>query len=385
MGRSQSIEADRFLENNSMRSKHRLFCILAAGALTLVLAGCSLAPQDDGEGIATLRLRVQSLEARLQALESKPNQVSEAVAKARAAVAFLWGSYTFIDSTGSPLRHVLDEAGEPISDAQGVPLVDVTGTGSVAVTQYSGTAFLVDGKGHLLTNRHVAEPWWEDESSAPLLAAGLRPVFIQLRAFFQERSDGVPIEVLQVDTELDVALVRTVGWIPGAKSLSVHPESVREGAPVFLVGYPTGLDAVVSRLEYKEQAELEKATGNNDYAKALILAQRKELRPSITGGFLWEVLPNTLVYDAHTIGGSSGGPVLDRQGQVIGINAAYLSGFRAINYGIPIRFGQELLQGRGQKAQGAIRETPELVGIGGKITKIPRNTAAVHDDAGRQK
>jgi serine protease Do len=351
-----------------MRLKYSLPYILVAGLTAPMLPGCSILPGWNGKETVALRLQVQNLEARLQALESKPDQVSEAVAKARAAVAFVWGSYTFIDSTGRPLRHVLDEAGEPISDGQGVPLVDVAGTGSVAVTRYSATAFLVDGKGHLLTNRHVAEPWWEDESSAPLLVAGFRPVFIQLRAFFQERSDGVPIEVLRLDAEQDLALVRTVGWIPIAQPLNVpdHPPEVREGQPVFLVGYPTGLDAVVARLEYKEQAELEKATGSSDYAKALLLAQRQQLRPSITGGFLWEVLPRTLVYDAHTTGGSSGGPLLDRQGRVLGVNAAHLSEFRAINYGIPIRFGQELLQGHGLEPSGPTRETPELVATAGR-------------------
>ena len=157
------------------------------------------------------------------------------------------------------------------------------------------------------------------ESSAPLLAAGLHPVFIRLRVFFQERSDGVPVEVLRVHPEQDLALMRTVGWVPAAQPLNVSdpPPEVREGQPVFLVGYPAGLNAVVARLEYREQAELEKATGSNDYAKALLLARRRQLRPSVTGGFLWEVLPDTLVYDAHTTGGGERRSAVGPKGKAV--------------------------------------------------------------------
>jgi S1-C subfamily serine protease len=343
--------------------KRNLLVILISGVITLALLGCSIRPGENSEQAGALRLQVQSLEARIRALENKQERVSVAVAKARGAVAFVWGTYTFADGAGRPLRHVLDEAGKPISNAKGVPLVDVNGTGAVVLTNYSGTAFLVDDKGHLLTNRHVAEPWWEGDGSAVLRAAGLRPVFIRLKVFFPERSLSVPIEVIRVDAELDVALARTVGWIPDVEPLSVHSDSkrVREGQPVFVVGYPTGLDAVLARLETKEQAELEKAAANDSYAKARLLSQRQQIRPSITGGFLWEVLPNTLVYDAHTTGGASGGPVLDSQGRVIGINTAYLSSFRGINYGVPIKVGQDLLRGRGRKVEGPTRETPNII------------------------
>jgi serine protease Do len=283
---------------------------------------------------------------------------------ARAAVAFVWGTYTFVDNTGRPLRHVLDENGEPIADAKGVPMVDTTGTGSVAVQNYTGTAFLVDREGRLLTNRHIAEPWWEDVMDAPLLSAGLRPVFTYLRAFFQGHPEAVPIEVLRVDPTLDIALVRTLGWTPTAEPLLNHPEPDRlgEGQPVILIGFPTGLDAVLSKLSVPEYAAMDRAGGANQFATAEFLARENRLSPTITGGFLWEIRPHVLVYDARTTGGGSGGPVLDRQGYVIGVNAAFLEEFEGGNYGVPIQAGQRLLAGGGQPATAARREQPTLSG-----------------------
>ncbi len=347
-----------------MCPKNGILCVLVYG-LMMAIAGCAAISRSADGDFDALRQRVLALEARLRALEAKPQQVSASVPIARAAVAFVWGSYTFVDAEGRPLRYVLNDVGEPIADAQGVPLVNLTGTGRVATTNYSGTAFLIDKEGHLLTNRHIAQPWWEDESGSPILAAGLRPSFIRLRAFFQERGDSIPIEVLRVDAEYDVALVRTVGWIPTAEPLIIHPqpESVREGQPVFLVGYPTGLDAAVARLDWSEQIELHKVTGTDLYAKAELLARTHRLLPTTTGGFLWEILPHTLVYDARTTGGASGGPLMDRQGRVIGINTAYLPEFEAANYGVPIKFGQALLAGGGLEPDSPTRETPGLVGV----------------------
>jgi hypothetical protein len=52
---------------------------------------------------------------------------------------------------------------------------------------------------------------------------------------------------------------------------------------------------VVGKLAYGEQAELERATGSNDCAKALVLAQRKELHPSIREDFSGMFCPIRLV------------------------------------------------------------------------------------------
>jgi len=337
---------------------------IALSALVLTLGACASAPSKGPGTVEALQTQVQTLEARLRTLEARREQVPVAVAKARAAVAFVWGTYTFVDDAGRPLRHVLDETGEPIADAKGVPMVDLTGTGAVAVQSYSGTAFLVDREGALLTNRHIAEPWWDREEAAPLLAAGLRPVFLRLRAFFPGRPDPVPLEVLRVDPSLDVALIRTVGWTPTADPLPIHPEPDRitEGQPVMLVGFPTGLDAVLSKLSDQEYAALERAGSADRYATVEHLARENRLSATITGGFVWEIRPHVLVYDARTSGGGSGGPVLDRQGQVIGVNAAYLEEFEGGNYGVPIQAGLRLLAGEGQPATTASREQPELFG-----------------------
>ena len=153
---------------------------IALSVLVLILGACASAPAINPGTVEALHARIEILETRLRTLEARREQVPIAVAKGRAAVAFVWGTYTFVDNTRSPLRHVLNENGEPIADAKGVPMVDLGGTGSVAVRNYMGTAFLVDREGSLLTNRHIAEPWWEDEEDAPLLASGLQPVFLRL-------------------------------------------------------------------------------------------------------------------------------------------------------------------------------------------------------------
>jgi S1-C subfamily serine protease len=44
-----------------------------------------------------------------------------------------------------------------------------------------------------------------------------------------------------------------------------------------------------------------------------------------------------LIYGAPTAHGGSGGPVFDSQGEVIGINAAYIDGFPGVSLGFSVR------------------------------------------------
>jgi serine protease Do len=328
----------------------------------VLLTGCLALPgslKNDAEG---LRRQVQDLSIRLQVVESQPEKIKGVIKQARAAVVYLWGTYTFVDSEGRPLRYVLNTEGKPVADPKGTPKVDITGTGPVAITNSCGTAFLVDKDGGMLTNRHVAEPWWEDEKDAPLLKAGLKPVFLRLRAFFQEKPEGVPIIIVRIHPEQDLAFLKTLGWNPQAAPLPLYPTAMvmEEGQPVLLMGFPTGLEAVLAKLDDSEYDAIQNESGLCTYETAERLSKEKKILPSTTGGFLWEVLPNSLVYDARTKEGGSGGPVLNYQGQVIGVNVAYLPGFSGGNFAIPIRFGLELMEGKGKAMADSNREDPRL-------------------------
>lgn len=347
-----------------MRSKFAVRLLFAMLTIT-ILAGCATFPGLRKDAPADLTQKVAHLEKRMEAVEARQRNMTDILARARGAVVYIWGTYTFVDKGGQPLRHVINDQGEPVADPQGLPLVDVTGTGPIAVSNYCGTAFLVGGQGEMLTNRHVAEPWWEDDKGAPLLAAGLKPVFLRLRAFFQERSTGVPIEVMRIDEKLDIAVVRTIDWTPVAQPLALHPDfrTVEEGQPIILIGYPTGLEAVLAKLDDAEQTAIKEKSGACSYRTAEKLSEQKRLRATITSGFLWEVLPHLLVYDARTIGGGSGGPLLDWSGTVIGVNAAYLEEFQGGNYGVPVDFGKRLLSGNGAKSHESRMESSKYLAI----------------------
>jgi len=328
--------------------------------LPALLSGCATV-SPPAASVQAIERRVQSLEERMARMEARQSQRSDALEKARGAVAYIWGTYTFVDADGRPLRHVLNEVGQPVADPQGEPLVDIRGTGPVAYAHYCGTAFLAGPRGELLTNRHVVQPWWLEKQDEALMQAGLKPVFLILRAFFQERNSSVPIEVLSFDEKADIALARTVDWVPEAAPLELFPAAaaIREAQPVFLLGYPTGLEAVLAKLDDRVKAELG-LEGPCSYYTAERLSARGYLKPTATSGFLWEVYPHALVYDARTVGGGSGGPVLDMSGRVLGVNAAYLEEFQGGNYGVPVARGRALLEGGGVRAEEARGEAREL-------------------------
>ena len=129
--------------------------------------------------------------------------------------------------------------------------------------------------------------------------------------------------VLVVDTEKDATL---------------------SGQPVILMGYATGLAAILARTDEDTAQKIIKDSGNDVSAVLKELAKRNLIRPLITQGHIGDILPDKIVFDAQTTSGGSGGPLFNREGKVVGVTVAILKGFGGSNFGIPVRFTLPLLR-----------------------------------------
>ncbi|MFE6284699.1 trypsin-like peptidase domain-containing protein [Streptomyces sp. NPDC057877] len=156
--------------------------------------------------------------------------------------------------------------------------------------QGTGTGFVLDGSGHILTNNHVVEPAGDDGEITVTFHSG----------------DTADAELVGGDSGYDLAVVR----VRGVKGLQPMPlgnsDNVQVGDPVVAIGAPFDLagtvtSGIISAKERPITAGGEKGDGSDiSYVDALQT-------------------------DAPINPGNSGGPLLDTRGRVIGINSAIRS------------------------------------------------------------
>jgi S1-C subfamily serine protease len=117
-----------------------------------------------------------------------------------------------------------------------------------------------------------------------------------------------------------------------------------------LLGYPTGVDGLLQRIEEDERREILKENGQSATDVAAGLAARGLIRPLTTTGTISDALPGRIVHSAQTTEGGSGSPMFDREGRVIAINSAILAtidgnqSFGGSNFGVPIRHAYEMIE-----------------------------------------
>jgi S1-C subfamily serine protease len=171
----------------------------------------------------------------------------------------------------------------------------------------TGSGFLIDDEGHIVTNNHVVE--------------GATKVEVRLGSSDTEHE----AEVVGADPATDVALLKID--VPADQQ---HPlelgnsAQVQVGDPVVAIGNPFGLDRTVT-------------------AGIVSALQRQIQAPN---GFS---ISHVIQTDAAINPGNSGGPLIDAEGKVIGINSQIQTGGSGdgnvgIGFAVPINTAREVVE-----------------------------------------
>jgi len=251
------------------------------------------------------------------------------IAHATPSIAFLLGAFGLVEpGTGKFFRQV--------GLGGGVTRYTLEDEGSIVEFMFTGTAFVVSGPGLLLTNRHVVEPWRDDPRLDIAQGRQLTPAILRLIAYFPGIPDPLPVEVAGTSDKLDLALLasaRAAGF-DGAP-LELEPRMPRPGDEVLLLGYPTGLRALVARASAEFLEQITPGGAAEFWNVARRLSEAGYIKPLASRGIVSQVTEQFVVYDAETTFGGSGGPVLDLNGRVIAVNAAVIPEFGGSNMGVP--------------------------------------------------
>jgi len=281
---------------------------------------------------------------RLEVLEKSRKASARAIAAATPSVMFLQGSYTFREtSTDRFLRYAAGPDGQPLVDVRGNPRLTLDGEGPIAEKRYTGTGFVLARGGKIVTNRHVALPWENDANLTAYGGRGLQPEFTRFVAYMPGRVEALPVELVRASDDADVAVLKFTGTAPAITGLQLSSAVLTSGDNVIVMGYPTGLRAMLAQAGKSFVMKIREAGETNFWKVAQRLSENAFIQPLASQGIVAKVTAATIVYDADTTKGGSGGPVMDSSGQVVGVNAAILPEYGGSNIGVPLTKLRELL------------------------------------------
>jgi DNA-binding response OmpR family regulator len=307
-------------------------------------AKMATASSDDAAG---LQKQLQETNMRLKRLEAEGQAAQSIIPLDVQSVCLLHVAVAFNDQqSGRRLRYGgLNEDGDPIKDSDGNPVLTLDGKGPEVKLDVFGTGFVAGPNGRVITNRHVAEPWWKNDEITQITSQGLQPQISTIRAYFPGDPRAFQAEIQEISNVTDLASVRVDLQDLKRPVLAIDSgkDSALSGQPIILMGYATGLAAILARTDEESAQDILKKSGSDVSQVLNELAKRNLIHPLITQGHIGDILPDKIVFDAQTTSGGSGGPLFNSDGKVIGVTVAILKGFGGSNFGIPIRFSQPLL------------------------------------------
>lgn len=300
------------------------------------------------EQVSDLRKQLNEATTRLKRVEDEGKVAESVIRTYSRSVCLLHVSVAFRDKdTGARLRYAgINPKGEPLQDSEGKPIYSLEGRGPEVRADFFGTAFLVAKDGRMLTNRHVVEPWWKNDELASITQEGIESLIADIDGYCPDAPRPLRVSIQKISQQTDLAVVSAVLDDPRRPVIGLDPraDAAVSGNPVVLMGYPTGLDALLARVDEETMHQIVQSSGGNPADIMIALVNRKLIRPITTQGHIGDVEAERIVYDAQTTSGGSGGPLFNLEGKVIGVNFAILRGFGGSNFGIPIRYAEPLLK-----------------------------------------
>jgi S1-C subfamily serine protease len=212
-------------------------------------------------------------------------------------------------SAGRSVRDIYKQEGRGVVfiESQGVTTDSASPFGGPQEGTATGSGFVVDDAGTIVTNAHVVE--------------GADSVAVR----FDENGEFVDAETKGVDTSTDIAVLKIdPSDVEGGLTPVPLGDSskVQVGDSVIAIGNPFGYSRTVT-------------TG-------IVSGLQREIQAP--NGF---TIPDVIQTDASINPGNSGGPLLDANGRVIGINSQIRTaggeGSVGIGFAVPVNTAKELL------------------------------------------
>jgi serine protease Do len=202
----------------------------------------------------------------------------------------------------------IDESSAVIDAVERVSPAVVTitrrGGGFLGSEEGTGTGFIYDGDGWIVTNRHVVR-----DAEALIVAL----------------NDGreMPAEIIGLDTLTDLAIIKI-----DATGLPTAPigssADLESGQLAIAIGNPLGYENTVT-------------TG-------VVSGLGRQITASDAAQSSAETLNNLIQTDAAINPGNSGGPLVNSAGQVIGVNTAVSTEAQGLGFAIPIDVAKPIMQ-----------------------------------------
>ena len=200
----------------------------------------------------------------------------------------------------------------------------------------SGSGFVIDEDGHIITNEHVVDG--ADE----------------FRVRFGEDGEPIEAELLGTDPSVDLALLKVDPQdVEEMQPLELGAsEDLRPGDPAIAIGSPFGLEGTVT--------------------SGIVSALGRTIQAP--NGFS---ISGAIQTDAAINPGNSGGPLLDEQGRVIGVNSQIRTGGGNANSGVGFAVPvDEIKRSLPALERG---EDPERAFLGVSSGPAPEGGAAIGD------